>query len=186
MSTWYEHRFNFYGCHVIAYIGNRAVMQGEIDRSGFMPDVCGIKVFKDTEEYGWELEQPFSDCVLFWEESEFRDINCSEAKPGDYAVIGTHKYKITEKHDNSFILEGLESMDIHTGVIDYCLTRVGVLPQAAGWYTDRDNRVLYLSKSGDWYTFSQEGKPEFNMMDESDLRSLINVRNLKMPEWDED
>lgn len=185
MTEWYEHRFNFYGCHVIAYIDNQAVVQGEIDRFGFMPDMFGIRVFKDTE-HGWELVKPFTNCALLWEESEFKDIRCSEAKPGDYAVIGTHKYKIAEKHDNSFILEGLDPMDIHYGVIDYCLSRVGVLPQAAGWYTDRSNHVLYLSKSGDWYTFSQEGKPEFNRVDESDLRSLINVRNLKMPEWNED
>lgn len=180
-TTWYEHRFNFYGCHVIAYIDNQAVMQGEIDRFGFMPDVAGIRVFKDTE-HGWELEKPFTDCVLLWEESKLKDIRCSEALPGDYAVIGTHKYKIAEKHDDSFILEGLFPMDIHAGVIDYCLTKTRPLPRGEGFYTDRDDDCLYQTAAGDWFFLGLGDNLEFTQASESMIESFINVKPLKLPE----
>lgn len=182
MSAWYEHRANLSGCHVIAYIGGSAAMQGKIDRFGYMPHAAGVKIFKWTI-HGWELEYQFTDCVLLWEESEFKDIRCSDAKPGDYAVIGTHKYKITEKHDNSFILEGLDPMDIHFGVIDYCLTKVDVLPKGQGYYTDRDQDVLYQTAKGDWYVLGWGGDGvKFAKTSKDEIEKYGGIKALELPE----
>lgn len=181
MPEWYEQRMNFTGCHVLAYKYGQSAITCKLDKFGFIFDQPGIRVFRDTED-GWKLIHPFTACELLWEESEFTDISISEAKPGDYAVVGYHKYKIVEKNDNCLILEGMPIMDTPYELISYCLAKTRHLPMDEGFYTDRNGDVLYQTKTRDWFKIVNDKETMFFHLSEQEVDNLINVQQIELPD----